>query len=155
MGEGHERWVLTLRCLSCTILTAVIVSQHIVNVSAKDNTTGKSQSMAITSLSRLSDKDIEKTVADVEQFAAVCASGEANSLLSKFSTNKRYWILFYYLQDIETTHEKMSKATITHARRPNNQIQRVNAGARARECRQWMDTLQTAGVLCLRAGIGL
>ena len=46
-----------LLCSSCTILTAVIVSQHIVNVSAKDNATGKSQSMAIASLSRLSGED--------------------------------------------------------------------------------------------------
>ena len=90
MGEGHERCILTLLCSSCAILTAVIISQHIVNISAKDNTTGKSQSMAIASLSHLSDKDIEKTVADAEQFAAVRACGEANSLLSKFSTNKRY-----------------------------------------------------------------
>ena len=145
MGEGHERCVLTLLCLSCAILTAVIISQHIVNVSARDNATGKSQSMA---------KDIEKTVADAEQFAAVHACGEANSLLSKFSTNKRYWISFYYLQDIETTHEKMRKATITRAQRPNNQIQHVNASARAQECGERMDTLRTAGVSCLQAGIG-
>ena len=79
-----------LLCSSCTILTAVIVSQHSVNISAKDNTTSKSQSMAITSLSHLSNKDIEKTVADAEQFAAVRACREANSVLSKFSTNKRY-----------------------------------------------------------------
>ena len=111
--------------------------------------------MAITSSSRLSNKDIEKTIADAEQFAAVRACGEANSLLSKFSTNKRYWISFYCLQDIETTHEKMSKATITHAWRPNNQIQHVNAGTRARERGEQMDTLWTAGVSYLRAGIGL
>ena len=43
-----------------SILTAVIVSQHIVNVSAKDNTTGKSQSMAIASLSRLSDRTLRR-----------------------------------------------------------------------------------------------
>ena len=79
-----------LLCSSCTILTAVIVSQHIINVLAKDNATGKRQSMAIASLSRLSDKDIEKTIADAEQFTAVHACGEANSLLSKFSTSKRY-----------------------------------------------------------------
>ena len=42
-------------------------NDHIVNVSAKDNATGKSQSMAIASLSRLSDTDIEKMVADREQ----------------------------------------------------------------------------------------
>ena len=57
-----------LLCSSCTILTAVIVSQHIVNVLAKENATGKSQSMAIASLSCLRDKNIEKTVADAEQF---------------------------------------------------------------------------------------
>ena len=89
MGEGHERWVLMLLCLSCTILTAVIISQHIVNISAKDNTTSKSQSMAIASLSHLSNKDIGKMVANAEQFAAVHACGEANSLLSKFSTKKK------------------------------------------------------------------
>ena len=79
-----------LCCSSCTILTAVIVSQHVVNVLAKDNATSKSQSMATASLSHLSDKDIEKTVADAEQFMAVHGCGEASSLLSKFSTNKRY-----------------------------------------------------------------
>ena len=49
---------------------------------------GKSQSMAITSLSHLSDKDIEKTVADDEQFAAVCACGEANSFWASFLLTK-------------------------------------------------------------------
>ena len=41
-----------LLCSSCTILTAVIVSQHIVNISAKDNATDKSQSMAIALATR-------------------------------------------------------------------------------------------------------
>lgn len=41
----------------------------IVNVSAKDKATGKDQSMTIASSSGLSDKDIEKMVADAEQFA--------------------------------------------------------------------------------------
>ena len=49
----------------------MIVSQHIVNISTKDEDTGKDQSMTIASLSRLSNKDMEKTVADAEQFAAV------------------------------------------------------------------------------------
>ena len=52
MGEGHERCLLTLLCSSCAILTAVIVSQHIVNIMAKDNATSKSQSMAIASATR-------------------------------------------------------------------------------------------------------
>ena len=47
-------------CAAQSILTAVIVSQHIVNVLAKDNATGKSQSMAITSLSRLSDRTLRR-----------------------------------------------------------------------------------------------
>jgi len=41
----------------------------IVNVGAKDKATGKDQSMTIASSSGLSDKDIEKMVADAEQFA--------------------------------------------------------------------------------------
>ena len=41
----------------------------IVNVLVKDKATGKDQSMTIASLSGLSDKDIEKMVADAEQFA--------------------------------------------------------------------------------------
>ena len=41
----------------------------IVNVSAKDKATGKDQSMTIASSSGLSDKDIEKMVADAEQYA--------------------------------------------------------------------------------------
>ena len=49
----------------------MIVSQHIVNISTKDEDTGKDQSMTIASLSRLSNKDMEKTVADAEQFEAV------------------------------------------------------------------------------------
>ena len=35
-------------------------------------------------------QNIEKTVADAEQFAAIHVCGEVNYLLSKFSTNKRY-----------------------------------------------------------------
>ena len=50
----------------CPIL---IVSKRIVDVLAKDKGTGsKDQSMTIAS-SGLSDKDIEKMVADAEQFA--------------------------------------------------------------------------------------
>ena len=52
-----------LRCVvrpAQSILTAVIVSQHIVNILAKDNATGKSQSMAIASLSRLSDRTLRR-----------------------------------------------------------------------------------------------
>jgi molecular chaperone DnaK len=41
----------------------------IVNVSAKDKATNKDQSMTIASSSGLSDKDIEKMVADAEQYA--------------------------------------------------------------------------------------
>ena len=41
----------------------------IVNVSAKDKATGKDQSMTIASSSGLSEKDIERMVADAEQFA--------------------------------------------------------------------------------------
>jgi hypothetical protein len=49
----------------------VIISQHIVNISTNDEDTGKDQSMTIASLSRLSNKDMEETIADAEQFAAV------------------------------------------------------------------------------------
>lgn len=38
-------------------------------MTAKDKATGKDQSMTITSSSGLSDKDIEKMVADAEQYA--------------------------------------------------------------------------------------
>ena len=41
----------------------------IVHVTAKDKATGKDQSMTIASSSGLSDKDIEKMVADAEAFA--------------------------------------------------------------------------------------
>ena len=41
----------------------------IVNVLVKDEATGKDQSMTIASSSGLSDKDVEKMVADAEQFA--------------------------------------------------------------------------------------
>jgi len=51
------------------LTTFVAHSDGIVNVSAKDKATGKDQSMTIASSSGLSDKDIEKMVADAEQFA--------------------------------------------------------------------------------------
>ena len=41
----------------------------IVNVSAKDKATNKDQSMTIASSSGLNEKDIEKMVADAEQYA--------------------------------------------------------------------------------------
>jgi molecular chaperone DnaK (HSP70) len=41
----------------------------IVNVSAKDKATGKDQSMTIASSSGLNDKEIERMVADAEQYA--------------------------------------------------------------------------------------
>lgn len=44
-------------------------SDGIVHVTAKDKATGKDQSMTIASSSGLSDKDIEKMVADAEQYA--------------------------------------------------------------------------------------
>ncbi|PPQ80039.1 hypothetical protein CVT26_011485 [Gymnopilus dilepis] len=50
-------------------ITFDIDADGIVNVSAKDKATGKDQSMTIASSSGLSDKDIEKMVADAEQFA--------------------------------------------------------------------------------------
>jgi len=40
-----------------------------VNVSAKDKATNKNQSMTIASSSGLNEKDIEKMVADAEQYA--------------------------------------------------------------------------------------
>ncbi|PPQ86603.1 hypothetical protein CVT26_015012, partial [Gymnopilus dilepis] len=50
-------------------ITFDIDADGIVNLSAKDKATGKDQSMTIASSSGLSDKDIEKMVADAEQFA--------------------------------------------------------------------------------------
>ncbi|KIK09236.1 hypothetical protein K443DRAFT_671724 [Laccaria amethystina LaAM-08-1] len=50
-------------------ITFDIDADGIVNVGAKDKATGKDQSMTIASSSGLSDKDIEKMVADAEQFA--------------------------------------------------------------------------------------
>ena len=58
--------VLTLRGYNVFLLFYV---DGIVNVSAKDKATGKDQSMTIASSSGLSEKDIEKMVADAEQFA--------------------------------------------------------------------------------------
>jgi len=50
-------------------ITFDIDADGIVNVGAKDKATGKDQSMTIASSSTLSDKDIERMVADAEQFA--------------------------------------------------------------------------------------
>ncbi|KAG2366202.1 heat shock protein [Suillus spraguei] len=50
-------------------ITFDIDADGIVNVSAKDKATNKDQSMTIASSSGLSDKDIERMVADAEQFA--------------------------------------------------------------------------------------
>lgn len=50
-------------------ITFDIDADGIVNVSAKDKATGKDQSMTIASSSGLSDKDIERMVADAEQYA--------------------------------------------------------------------------------------
>ncbi|KAJ9119835.1 Hsp70 ATPase ssc1 [Naganishia onofrii] len=50
-------------------ITFDIDSDGIVNVTAKDRATNKDQSMTITSSSGLSDSEIEKMVADAEQFA--------------------------------------------------------------------------------------
>ncbi|KAI0034873.1 heat shock protein 70 [Vararia minispora EC-137] len=50
-------------------ITFDIDADGIVNVSAKDKATGKDQSMTIASSSGLSDKEIERMVADAEQYA--------------------------------------------------------------------------------------
>ncbi|KAI0253651.1 heat shock protein 70 [Lactifluus subvellereus] len=50
-------------------ITFDIDADGIVNVSAKDKATSKDQSMTIASSSGLSDKDIERMVADAEQYA--------------------------------------------------------------------------------------
>ncbi|KAJ3753283.1 heat shock protein 70 family [Lentinula raphanica] len=50
-------------------ITFDIDADGVVNVSAKDKATNKDQSMTIAPSSGLSDKDIEKTVADTEQYA--------------------------------------------------------------------------------------
>ncbi|KAG1737896.1 heat shock protein [Suillus paluster] len=50
-------------------ITFDIDADGIVNVAAKDKATNKDQSMTIASSSGLSDKDIERMVADAEQFA--------------------------------------------------------------------------------------
>jgi molecular chaperone DnaK len=50
-------------------ITFDIDADGIVNVSAKDKATNKDQSMTIASSSGLNDKDIEKMVADAEQYA--------------------------------------------------------------------------------------
>ncbi|CCA68670.1 probable SSC1-mitochondrial HSP70 member [Serendipita indica DSM 11827] len=50
-------------------ITFDINADGIVNVGAKDKATGKDQSMTVASSSGLSDKDIEKMVADAEKFA--------------------------------------------------------------------------------------
>ncbi|KAG6850874.1 hypothetical protein H0H93_007492 [Arthromyces matolae] len=62
-------------------ITFDIDADGIVNVSAKDKATGKDQSMTIASSSGLSDKDIEKMVADAERFAE--ADKERRSLIEE------------------------------------------------------------------------
>lgn len=62
------RRLLTRAKFNLLIFSSFIVD-GIVNVSAKDKATNKDQSMTIASSSGLNDKDIEKMVADAEQYA--------------------------------------------------------------------------------------
>ena len=76
--------LLTLRGGNVFLLFYV---DGIVNVSAKDKVTGKDRSMTISSSSGLSEKDIEKMVADAEQFAETDKA--CRSLITDFNTRKQ------------------------------------------------------------------
>ena len=69
-------------------ITFDIDADGIVNVSAKDKATNKDQSMTIASSSGLSDKEIERMVAEAEEFAAeddaIRKKIEAMNALSNF-----------------------------------------------------------------------
>ena len=149
-GEGHERCVLMLLCSSCTILTAVIVSQHIVNISAKDNATDKSQSMAIA----LATRTLRRWLLMLTIRSGLCLWRSQFSFKQVF-----YWQKVLNFVLLPTRHrtnrwedEKGNNNTCTKTQRSDPMRERWRKGA---EVWERMDTLRTAGVSCLRAGIGL
>ena len=147
--EGHERCVLTLLCSSCTILTAVIVSQHIVNISAKDNATGKSQSMAIASTTRT----LRRWLLMLTIRSGLCLWRSQFSFKQVF-----YWQKVLNFVLLPTKHRNDTRED---EKGNNNACTKTQRSDPTRECwrkgtevRERMDTLRTAGVSCLRAGIG-
>ncbi|KIN99427.1 hypothetical protein M404DRAFT_30477 [Pisolithus tinctorius Marx 270] len=63
--------ILALKGVSQIEITFDIDADDIVHITAKDKATNKDQSMMITSLSGLSDKDIERMISDAEKYADV------------------------------------------------------------------------------------
>ena len=80
----------------------------IVNVSAKDKATNKDQSMTIASSSGLNEKEIEKMVADAEQYAEtdkarknlIEEANKADSVCSDTEKGKHQNLLSLYRIDV-------------------------------------------------------
>ena len=149
IGEGHERCVLMLLCSSCTILTAVIVSQHIVNISAKDNATGKSQSMTIASATRA----LRRWLLMLTICSSLCLWRSQFSFKQFF-----YWQRVSNFVLLPTKHRndtreggKGNNNACTKTQQSDPMCEHWRKGM---EVQEQMDTLRTTGVWCLRAGIG-
>lgn len=102
-------------------VTFDIDANGIVNVSAKDNGTGKSQKITITSSSGLSDEDIEKMVSDAEaneeedkkRKEAVEVRNEADQLV--YTTDKTIKDLGDKVEQTEIDKANAAKEKVTEA----------------------------------------
>jgi molecular chaperone DnaK len=130
-------------------ITFDIDADGIVNVSAKDKATGKDQSMTIASSSGLSDKDIEKMVADAEQFAETDKARralieEANKADSVCADTEKAMTEFKDQLDA-TEKEKVSKL-MTELRELATKGQAGDASISAETIREKISETQTASL---------
>ncbi|MCL2163155.1 MAG: Hsp70 family protein, partial [Oscillospiraceae bacterium] len=104
MLRGIQR---ALRGIPQIEVTFTIDTNGIVNVAAKDLTTGKRQEITVTASSNMSDEDIQKAILDAEQYAA-----EDTSIHNESETRNRLESLVLQSEKIYKTLGKDGKAKL-------------------------------------------
>ncbi|KAF8911526.1 heat shock protein 70 family [Gymnopilus junonius] len=130
-------------------ITFDIDADGIVNVSAKDKATGKDQSMTIASSSGLSDKDIEKMVADAEQFAETDKARkalieESNKAESVCADTEK--ALNEFKEQLDATEKEKVTKLVTELRELASKGQTGDASVTADNIRDKISETQTASL---------
>jgi len=130
-------------------ITFDIDADGIVNVSAKDKATGKDQSMTIASSSGLSDKDIEKMVADAEQYAETDKTRralieEANKAESVCSDTEK--AMTEFKDQLDATEKDKVTKLVTELRELASKGQAADATVTAETIREKINETQQASL---------
>ncbi|KAL0578933.1 Hsp70 ATPase ssc1 [Marasmius crinis-equi] len=130
-------------------ITFDIDADGIVHVNAKDKATNKDQSMTIASSSGLSDKDIEKMVADAEQFAETDKARralieEANKAESVCSDTEK--AMNEFKEQIDATEKEKVTKLVTELREVAVKGQAADASVTADAIREKINEVQQASL---------